>query len=67
MATMNRSDFIDRLQQARDALGMIKFQTIPETHDFPPGVYLWPMLEMIEEAARQINDLKRKAVTDQWQ
>jgi len=66
MATMNRSDFCDRLEQARDAAGLAKFQDIPPTHDFPPGFFLWPLLQLCEELIRQVNTLKAKAANDAW-
>ena len=71
MATMNRSDFCDRLEQAREAIsanggGLQKFQDIPPTHDFPPGVYLWPLLQLVEELVRQVNALKARGASDAW-
>ena len=66
MATMNRSDFCDRLEQAREAAGLMKFQDIPATHDFPPGIFLWPLLQLCEELIRQVNALKAKAASDAW-
>ena len=66
MATMNRSDFCERLEQAREALGVARFQDIPPTHDFPPGVCLWPLLQLVEELIRRLNALQNQAGRDAW-
>lgn len=57
---MTKDYFAERVHQAREAVGMSKFMSPPATHpeiEMPKSEDIWGLLQVTEEAIRQIRKL----------